>query len=190
MRIIAGKFKNHAILAPKGLTTRPTSSMLRGAVFNICSYKVEGSNFLDLFAGSGAMGIEALSRGAGSAVFVDQSIDAIKCIKQNLEKLKIEDQAQILKGDIWKMLEKLLKQGIVFQIIYVDPPYVLGSKTSFWEKLATILTETKLFDENGMLFLEQGKDAPKPMLEGPKLKLVSSRRMGAATLLQYQKSGE
>lgn len=187
MRIIAGAFKNQILSAPKGLTTRPTSSMLRGAVFNICSHKVEDSNFLDLFAGSGAMGIEALSRGAAKAVFIDQSLEAMKCIKQNLEKLKIQDQGQVLRGDIWKMLDKLVRDGTTFQLIYVDPPYSLGEKKDFWEQLGKIVMTTTLLDENGMLFIEQGKDSPKPDLEGNNLKLISSRNMGAATLHQYQK---
>jgi len=187
MRIIAGLLKNHPIAAPKGAGTRPTSSKLREAVFNICQHSVEGSNFLDLFAGSGAMGLEALSRGAASAAFIEQNAEALRCINHNLEHLKLNTCSQVLRGDVWKMLEKLSKQNKPFQIIYADPPYNLSAQSQFWERLGEMITSSGLLEDRGMLFLEQAKGVPMPALESPHLFLVSSRKMGAATLLQFQK---
>src|SRR5262249_40855980 len=111
MRIISGIYKNRILASPKGLTTRPTSEKLRGALFNICQSYVEGAVFLDLFAGSGAMGIEALSRGAASSTFIDDDRESIRCIKANLESFHIQAQAHVLKGDVFESVDKLIKQG-------------------------------------------------------------------------------
>ncbi len=183
MRIIAGEFKNHLLMAPKGIITRPTSAKLRESVFNICQHYVEGANFLDLFAGSGAMGIEALSRGAVGAVFIDQSAEAVRCIQSNLNRLKLEEKGKVLRGDIWKALDRLVKEEKFFDIIYIDPPYKIGETLDLWKRMETFLPA--LLAKGGVLFVEQAKGSVEPSL--PNLQSVNSRQMGAAVLHQFQK---
>lgn len=185
MRIIAGKYKNHPLNAPKGLATRPTSSKLREAVFNICQHHVDEANFLDVFAGSGAMGIEALSRGAAAAVFIDQSVESFRCIQENLERLKLQALGKVLRGDVWKMFEKLAKEGKRFEIIYIDPPYSLGAQPDFWSRLGGLLSI--LITDDGILFVEQGKGSEAPVFD--QFETINSRQMGAAVLHQFQKEG-
>ena len=112
MRIISGIFKNRPLASPKGLSTRPTSEKLREALFNISQNYIQESVFLDLFAGSGAMGIEAISRGASKATFIDADRDSIRCIKENLKNFKIEDQALVLPGDVFTEMYKLMQKGL------------------------------------------------------------------------------
>src|SRR5437016_7699125 len=112
MHIIGGRYRNRTIAAPKGLATRPTSGALRESLFNICQHYIEGARFLDLFAGSGAMGLEALSRGAGHAFFIDNSRDAVNCLKGNAKKLLVEEQVTIRYGDVFQILERLASEKI------------------------------------------------------------------------------
>ena len=119
MRLTGGILKNRALKAPKGNSTRPTSEKLRQAVFNILQHRIEGSSFLDLFAGSGAMGLEALSRGALKATFVENHPEALKALYANITALDLKEVSQVINQNVKKILPKL---G-TFDIIYVDPPY-------------------------------------------------------------------
>jgi len=127
MRVISGTAKGHALYAPKGLGTRPTEDMVRESFFNIISnmVRIEGCRFLDMFAGSGAMGIEALSRGAGFAVFADSSKESVGTIRRNLAKTRLESRAAVYRSDAVKALKRL-SGGEGFGIIYMDPPYGSG----------------------------------------------------------------
>jgi 16S rRNA (guanine966-N2)-methyltransferase len=117
VRIIAGSRKGHTIHAPKGRDTRPTSDRVRENVFNILG-PVDGANVLDLYAGSGAMGLEALSRGAARAVFVESDGDAVRAIERNLDKLRL--QATVLQRDA---LAVLATERTKYDLVLVDPPY-------------------------------------------------------------------
>ena len=130
MHIIGGIYRNRTLIAPKGQEVRPTSSRLREALFNICQSYIQDALFLDLFAGSGAMGFEAISRGAKKATLIDLSKDSIRCIEANAASLNVEEQVQILQGDVFKWIERLQKQGVQFDIIYADPPYQIGKEAS------------------------------------------------------------
>ncbi|MBE0429483.1 MAG: 16S rRNA (guanine(966)-N(2))-methyltransferase RsmD [Thermoleophilia bacterium] len=121
MRIIAGTNKGAAIYAPPGEKTRPTADKVRGAIFNILG-PVEGLKVLDLFAGSGALGLEALSRGAASATLVDNRDQALKTIARNITKLK-PDNAHPLRRDYLGFLKDAAKKGERYDLIFVDPPY-------------------------------------------------------------------
>src|SRR5436305_1632219 len=101
MRIIAGTFKNRRLIAPKGDATRPTTEQLRESLFNICQHYLEGAHFLDLFAGSGAMGLEALSRGASYATFVDNNKESVGYIHANVEALKVGGHSKVICGDVF-----------------------------------------------------------------------------------------
>lgn len=194
MHIISGIHKNKQIIAPKGDATRPTSNKLRETLFNICQGYIEEAEFLDLFAGSGAMGLEALSRGANKATFIDNSKDSIRCIKANLEKLKMEDCSRVLYGDVFQQIKKLAELGYQYDIIYADPPYDTTSKEE-GKEIANSARVLKMVDESvvlkplGVLFIEDSRDS-KPATEGLRtLIFKSSRQMGRSVLQQYQKRG-
>jgi 16S rRNA (guanine966-N2)-methyltransferase len=190
MYIVAGTHKHRKLLTPKGLETRPTTSRMREALFNICQTYIEGANFLDLFAGSGAMGIEALSRGASRITFVDSSKASIKCIQKNLENLAFEEQSQVILGDVFVMSERLAKQGRQFDIIYADAPYGaihVSSHETYTERLLKIVDAGSLLVDSGMLFIEEGKSGDPIKEKLQSLELISSRQMGKAVLHQYQK---
>jgi 16S rRNA (guanine966-N2)-methyltransferase len=121
MRVIAGTKKGHTIVAPHGTDTRPTSDRVRENIFNLVG-PLDGAKVLDLFAGSGALGIEALSRGATQAVFVDSDRDAIRAIERNLEKLRLTG-ARVVRGDALFTLAQERTAGAKYDLVLVDPPY-------------------------------------------------------------------
>ncbi len=124
MRIVAGKYRSRLIRSPKPEGVRPTKDRIREALFNIIKENVAGAEVLDLFAGSGAFGIEAISRGAKSVVFVDDERECIKTIDDNLKDLGVEkDKFTILKMDVVKAINKLVNDGKKFDIVLMDPPY-------------------------------------------------------------------
>ncbi len=190
MYIIAGAYKHRKIATPKGLATRPTAGQLRGALFNICQNYIEGARFLDLFAGSGAMGLEALSRGAVSATFIDSDRESIRCIQQNLRNLKLEGQARVLSGDVFHLVKKLAEQGAQYDIIYVDPPYgasskLMGKDILHVDQVMQLIDKGTLLAPAGELFIETASDAPPTIATLQRLTLASSRRMGLASLHQF-----
>ena len=123
MRIITGKAKGTVLKTPQGEVTRPTAERVKEAVFSMLQFDIEGRCVLDLFAGSGQMGLEALSRGAVSATFVDKSKDAIKLIKENLEKSKLADSGKVFQSDYLEFIRRSGNQK--YDIIILDPPYTL-----------------------------------------------------------------
>jgi 16S rRNA (guanine966-N2)-methyltransferase len=124
MRVIAGRYRGTRLRAPRGEATRPTSDRVREALFSILA-SVQDARVLDLFAGSGALGIEALSRGAGSAVFVDSAPAAVAAIKRNLEMLEVE--AEVVRRPAIAFLEGAAIRGAEYDLVFVDPPYRLAS---------------------------------------------------------------
>ncbi|MCB1110478.1 MAG: RsmD family RNA methyltransferase, partial [Chlamydiia bacterium] len=115
MRLTGGFLKNHSLKTPKGVATRPTSEKLRQSVFNICQHAIKDAHFLDLFAGSGAMGIEALSRGAAEATFIEKNPSALKALRENLMDLDLSPLATLHAGDVLTLLKKL--KGKTFDLI-------------------------------------------------------------------------
>jgi 16S rRNA (guanine966-N2)-methyltransferase len=126
MRIVAGTFRGRRLLAPKGQEIRPTSDRVREAIFSIIGPAVEGARVLDLFAGTGALGLEALSRGASEAVFVDQSVNAVRLIRSNVEICGVMDRVSIIHGTINQALRRLGGQEEAFDLVFMDPPYGKG----------------------------------------------------------------
>ncbi|MFH1799484.1 MAG: 16S rRNA (guanine(966)-N(2))-methyltransferase RsmD [Candidatus Omnitrophota bacterium] len=126
MRIISGKFKSRKIDFPKNRLTRPMTDRTKETLFNIVGSFVFGKHVLDLYAGSGSLGLESLSRGAISATFVDQAPWAQKVIEKNLASLGISDQGTVLTRDILSAVKKLEKSGQGFSLIFVDPPFMKG----------------------------------------------------------------
>ncbi len=138
MRIISGIAKGRRINAPKGVKIRPTSDRVKEAIFNTITPLINNSEFLDLFAGTGNIGIEALSRGATRCTFVDQSPQAIKFIKANIANLAFEDRSRIIKGDVRKITDRL--EGN-YDIIFMDPPYGCDLVLPVLKKLNLLLKE-------------------------------------------------
>ncbi|MGI6576255.1 MAG: 16S rRNA (guanine(966)-N(2))-methyltransferase RsmD [bacterium] len=123
MRVIAGLAKGRLLCCPKGKTIRPTSDRVKEALFNIIINWVDGAQVLDLFAGTGSLGIEALSRGARQAIFVDRDQESIKLIKKNLERTGLLAQAIVYRKDALVFLQYIARKGNVFDLIFSDPPY-------------------------------------------------------------------
>ena len=149
MRVIAGKARSVPLKAPLGDKTRPTTDRIKETLFNIISDEIYGCAFLDLFAGSGQMGIEALSRGAKSAVFAESDKKVCEIIKENLAKTKLLDDAKVIRTNINASLDPLLSYG-PYDIIFMDPPYDFGAEESV---LKSIL-ETHLLAEDGIIIIE------------------------------------
>jgi 16S rRNA (guanine(966)-N(2))-methyltransferase RsmD len=122
MRVIAGTLRSRTLKAPAGLATRPTSDRLRETLFNVLAPRIDGAHFLDLYAGSGAVGIEALSRGAARVVFVEKSQQAIKMLRANLDRLGLTIGFRIVSGSVAGVLRKP-EAGIRFDLVFLDPPY-------------------------------------------------------------------
>ena len=188
LRVIGGEFRNRPLVAPKGTATRPTLAIMRKAVFDICQSSIDGASFLDLFAGSGAMGIEALSRGATFATFIESNRLAIQCIQTNLKSLKLEDRADLLMSDVFVSLKKLAKQGKAFTIIYIDPPYALSSKSALLIELIAFLNRENLLEPLATLFIEEA--APQHLdiatIEHNGLKHLNSRTFSQSVLHQFR----
>lgn len=125
MRVIAGIYGGRRLVAPKGLIARPTQDRVREAWFSILGQEVQDARVLDLFAGSGALGLEALSRGAASAVFVEKARHSLEALEKNIETLGVKDVAKVVKGDALKYAEGLAEGG--YDIVFADPPYDLGA---------------------------------------------------------------
>lgn len=174
LHILGGKFRSHPLKTPKHRRTRPTTSLVRAAVFNICQELLEGARVLDLFAGSGAIGFEALSRGAASVTFVENDRDALKCIRENGERLGVSRQIEVLPMSVERAKAKLAGP---YELIYIDPPYGVN----------ILELAPKLLAPNGVLFLEEQFDPKRkaPMHAG--LSLRESRRYGITLLHQYFK---
>ena len=155
MRVIAGKARSLKLMTPPGMDTRPTTDRTKETLFNILQPEIGGARFLDLFSGSGAIGIEALSRGAAFAVFVEKDRAAAECIKKNLAFTKLGDNGQILRKDVGAAL-KSLEKGEPFDLIFMDPPYGRGLERQVLEYLA----HSSLLAEEGMVVVEASLETP------------------------------
>lgn len=176
MRIIAGERKGHTIYAPKGRDTRPTSDRVRENVFNIVAPWVEGARVLDLYAGSGAMGLEALSRGAGSVVFVDSDADAVRAIERNLEKLWLT-RATVLRVDATTSLGQEAAAGRKYDLVLADPPYVMTDYDTLARYLPRVLAE------DGLLVLESASRT-EPEIAG--LAVRTTRKYGSTRVTVFE----
>ncbi|MGA2401531.1 MAG: 16S rRNA (guanine(966)-N(2))-methyltransferase RsmD [Syntrophobacteraceae bacterium] len=126
MRIIAGAFRGRRLHAPKGKRIRPTIDRVREAIFNIIAAEVAGAKVLDLFAGTGAMGLEALSRGAQFSFFVDQGEEAVRLIRENVQLCGVQDMSRIIQGSAASAIRRLGSENELFDLIFMDPPYGKG----------------------------------------------------------------
>lgn len=159
MRVIAGKAKGRALVAPAGMDTRPITAMMKEALFSMWQFQIQGSDFLDLFAGSGSMGIEAISRGARRAVFVEMNQKAIDVIKQNVKTCKFSEEAVIYKDDVFRRIEWLKNNGESFDIIYLDPPFTVDE---IFHPVLDAVTSAGILNEDGIIAIRTLKEKDMP----------------------------
>jgi len=150
MRVIAGSARRIQLKTVQGLDTRPTTDRIKETLFNMIQDRLVQSRFLDCFAGSGAIGIEALSRGASQAVFIEQNPKAAECIRQNLQNTHLEDKALVMKREILAGLRSLEDKGFCFDTVFMDPPY-----GRLWEKkVLGYLSGSQLAHEGTLIIVE------------------------------------
>lgn len=155
MRVITGKARGVQLKTPQGMQTRPTADRVKEALFSIINFDLPGARVLDLFGGTGQLGIEALSRDAQSAVFVDAGADACRLIQENLKRTKLDGQGRVVRSDYMEYLNKCRE---TFDIILLDPPY----GEVFLENALKRITEIDILETNGIIVTERplGKELP------------------------------
>ena len=155
MRVITGKARGVQLKTPEGMQTRPTADRVKEALFSIIQFELPGARVLDLFGGTGQLGIEALSRGAQAAVFVDAREDACKIIRENLRRTKFEKEGTVVRSDYMDYLKRCREK---FQIILLDPPYA----EVFLENSLKMITEIDILQSGGIIVAERpvGKELP------------------------------
>ena len=159
MRIIAGKMKGANLYLTKNKNTRPLKDLVRESIFNLLlhskklSFKIEKSNILDLYAGTGSFGLECISRDAKNAYFIENEKEAIKTLEKNIKKLNIKDKFKIFPQDVFKLFEKKNIYGINFDLIFCDPPFKLKNI----EKLIDLIFRNNLLNKDGIIILHRNK---------------------------------
>ena len=184
MRVIAGKFRSRRLAAPAGIQTRPTSDRLRETLFNVLGASVENSVWVDLFAGSGAIGIEALSRGARMVHFVESSGRAVRAIRANLATLGVSEGFDIVERDAAAALRLLNDRAVVCDFCFLDPPY---RKEDVYEEVLRSLARAKLLQPEGMVIAEHDKHFD-PGESFDDLRRTRKLRQGDAVLSFYKRS--
>ena len=155
MRVITGKARGVQLKTPDGMLTRPTADRVKEALFSIINFDIPGAKVLDLFGGTGQLGIEALSRGAASAVFVDAREESCKLIRENLKRTKLDKEAKVIRSDYLDYLSRCREQ---YNIIFLDPPYA----EVFLENAIKRITEIDILQSDGIIVAERplGKELP------------------------------
>ncbi len=178
MRIITGLARGRKLIEPEGMSIRPTTDQVKESIFNIIQFDIEGRSFLDLFAGSGQMGLEALSRGAKSATFVDESKAAIKLVRDNIALSKLEG-ARVQQGDSISFLAGKEK----FDIIFLDPPY----ESPLLEKALEKIVQFDKLNSGGIIVCECQNEKALPELEEP-YRFLKSYRYGKIKITVFTRS--
>ena len=155
MRVITGKARGVQLKTPQGMQTRPTADRVKEALFSIIQFDLPGARVLDLFAGTGQLGIEALSRDAKEAVFVDEREDACALVRENLKRTRLEGQGRVLRSDYQAYLSRCRER---FDIIFLDPPYA----EVFLENALKRITEIDILQSNGIIVTERPLGKPCP----------------------------
>lgn len=153
MRVIAGKARSLQLKTVPGMEVRPTTDKIKETLFNMLAPRIPDACFLDMFAGSGAIGIEALSRGAKKAVFIEQSKTAVRCIRENLAHVKMSDEAEVIQQDAVTSIRYLAQKGYCFDLIFMDPPYEKGLE----QEVLFALEHSGILAEDGMVIVEASK---------------------------------
>ena len=182
MRIISGKAKGTKLYTLQGDNTRPTLDRVKESIFNIIQSQIPEATVLDLFAGSGAIGLEMLSRGAKKAILCDKSKEAIGIIKKNIQNTHMEEKVELYNIDFKECIEKVSKEK--FDIIYIDPPY----ETNFIEKSLEKIIEKNIIQENGIIILETDDEKRiKKEIEKINVAIIDERKYGRANIIFLSK---
>ena len=181
MRVISGSARGRRLKEPKGNDTRPTADQVKEAMFSILQFELEGARVLDLFAGTGQLGIEALSRGAREAVFCEQSSAAKKLVEENVALCGFSGRAKVLGGDALRLLPTLGS----FDLILLDPPYA----SDYYESCLEAILQFDILREHGIIICESLKERQLPELPAPYLK-GKEYRYGKKKLTVYRREGQ
>ena len=182
MRIVAGSAKGRVLAAPKSDDViRPTADRVRETLFNVLGQRCDGLTVLDLFAGTGALGLEAVSRGAIKAVLVDRGPEALELCRQNVAALKFGDRVEILKASALEGIASLGKKKAVFELVFSDPPYALNAGVSVLEALQA----AKIVSDGGVAVIEHGKDEQLPERVGDFVRM-DERDFGTAIVTMFR----
>ena len=181
MRVITGSARGRHLKELEGMETRPTTDRVKEGLFNILQFDIEGRRVLDLFAGTGQLGIECLSRGAASAVFVERRADAVKLIRENLKTTELSDRAQVVAGDSMEYLNRLREK---FDLIFLDPPYEAG----LLEVAIAQIAKFDILAPHGIIVAEHPAGRALPALSAP-YRLHRTYRYGKIGLTVYRRGG-
>lgn len=182
MRVITGSARGRRLGELKGMETRPTTDKVKESIFNCIQFDVEGARVLDLFAGTGQLGIEALSRGAESALFVDKRADAVKLVRENLELCRLAERAQVICGDSIAQLASLRTK---FDIVFLDPPY----DSTLLEQAIEKLVSFDILAPDGIIVAESALDKPLAEPAAP-YRLGREYRYGKIKVTLIRRDGE
>lgn len=177
MRIISGLARGTKLYTLEGEQTRPTLDRVKESLFNIIQNEIQGSTFLDLFSGSGAIGLEAASREAKKVILCDNSKKAIQIIKKNIEKTHLQEKIELYQLDYEELLKNKINEEL--DIIYIDPPY----QTDYAIKSIQIMIENKLINENTNIIIETDREEIINKIEETEVEIKDKRKYGRATLM-------
>ncbi len=183
MRVIAGEKRGLKLIAPKGDAVRPTADKVRGAVFNTLQNRVPGAVFVDLFGGSGAMSVEAVSRGASEAWIFDIAAQSLKAIKSNITRAGFDSRIHIKKKSADKAADTLAKNGVHCDILFLDPPYADVSR--YWEA-AEAFIQKKIIKNDGIILIEHEKSVIMPLAISC-FTQTKSKRYGITRITYYER---
>lgn len=184
MRVISGTARGKKLNSLEGLATRPTLDRVKEAIFNILQFNLKDASVLDLFSGSGALAIEALSRGSKEAVLCDSSFKAVQIINKNLEETKLKDKAKVINSDYIEALNKLAKENQKFDIIFLDPPYKSDFALNSIEKILNL----DLLKDDGIIIVEtDDKNKIDEIKRNTKLEVYDERKYGIALVIFIRK---
>lgn len=181
LRVISGTARGHHLKTPKGMSTRPTTDRVKESLFNIISMFIVDSDVLDLFSGSGSLGIEALSRGAASAVFVDSSRECYGIIKDNLQHTKLSDKGKVYTEAVNEAIRKLFVHNKKFDLIFMDPPY----SKNLVEETLNCIANNDIIKSNSLIICEHRSSDPVPEAVG-RLVITRKQQYGDTTVSFYK----
>ena len=182
MRVITGTARGRKLKEPAGMETRPTTDRVKEGIFSSIQFEIEGRRILDLFGGTGQMGVEALSRGAAHCTFVDLRKEAVSIIRENLELTGFTDRSRVIQGDALAFLSRCRE---TFDVIFLDPPYDSG----LLEKSMELVTTIDIVSENGIIVCENGSSAGWPTVSPP-YRLQKEYRYGKIKTALYRRMAD
>ncbi|MHC0037287.1 16S rRNA (guanine(966)-N(2))-methyltransferase RsmD [Pseudoneobacillus sp. C159] len=181
MRVVSGIYKGRTLKAVPGNNTRPTTDKVKEAIFNMIGPYFDGGLGLDLFAGSGSLGIESLSRGLDKVIFVDKDKQALQIIKENIALFDLEEKTEVYRNDADRALKAIVKRDIKFDFIFLDPPY----KKQQLIKLLEVISQEHILSDSGMVVCEHSADVILPNEVGS-LNMVRKEQYGVIGVSIYQ----